>query len=229
MAFRKLFLVLALFGVSVSSGREIDLENPSAKLKRFLSDVIYVVEVGDRERFSKRLPESIVVNLHGQAVLKAVGDKHLTEFCKVSGVQKVEESSADGSAAKIEIYFGPEAELVKVANEMEKKITLDRGATYWTWWDGKNVINRAAIFVAIDKFSGAALEDKLIEQLMGAFGLPAKSKEFDESCISSKEQVLTNLQPLDKAILEFYYRAIPAGTKPQDVNKIFVEKWSEKR
>lgn len=227
---RKLLIVFVslFFGVSASSGREIDLEKPSPKLKRFLSDLIYVVEAGDRERFSKRLPESIIVNFNGQAAPKAVAEKHLTEFCRVTGVKRVEEASSGESTAKIEIYFDTKAELAKVAKETEKKISMDRGATYWIWWNGKNVINRATVFIATDKFSGAALEDKFIEQMMGVFGLPSRSKEFDESCLSSKEQVLTSLQPLDKAILEFYYRAIPAGTKPQDVDKIFLDKWSEK-
>ena len=124
MTIRKLFIVLvsSFFGASVSSGREIDLEKPSAKLKRFLSDVDYVVEAGDRERFSKRLPESIIVNFNGQAAQKAVTEKQLAEFfCKVTGVNKLENVSAAESAAKIEIYFGREAELVKVANELEKR------------------------------------------------------------------------------------------------------------
>jgi hypothetical protein len=106
---------------------------------------------------------------------------------------------------------------------------LERGFTYWTWWDDKKVISRAVIFIATDDLSGAALEDRFIEQLLGVFGLPARSKEFDESCLSAKEQVLTNLQPVDKAILQFYYRAVPAGTRPRDVDEIFREKWSKAR
>ena len=231
MAFSKslTLAVLTLLTITFAPAREIDLKKPTPKLKRFLSDLIYVVERGDREKISKRLPESIAISIHGQAEHKTVAEKHLNEFCKVTGVKKVDDVLSEESVAKIDIHFGSEAELVKLAKEMDNKITLDRGVTYWTWWNGKNIIDRAAIFVATDKFTGAALEDKLIEQMMGVFGLPAKSKEYEESCMSSKEQVMTSLQPLDKAILEFYYRAIPAGSKPQDVDKIFSEKWAEKR
>lgn len=231
MAFSKSLIlpVLTLFTITFATAREIDLKKPSPKLKRFLSDLIYVVELGDREKISKRLPEAIAISIHGQAGHKTVAEKHLNEFCKVTGVKKADDVFSEESVAKIDIHFGPEAELVKLAKEMDNKITLDRGVTYWTWWNGKNIIDRATIFVATDKFSGAALEDKLIEQMMGVFGLPAKSKEYEESCMSSKEQVMTSLQPLDKAVLEFYYREIPAGTKPQDVDKIFTEKWAEKR
>lgn len=221
------FLVSSFLAVSSSSGREIDLEKPSPKLRRFVSDIIFMVEIGDREKYSKRLPESIIVP-HGEAGPKAVTEKHLTEFCKITGVKRLEETSSEESAAKIDIYFGIQSELVKVANEMERKITVERGSAYWTWWDEQNTIDRAAVFISTDKLQGAALEDKLIEQLMGVFGLPARSKEFDESCVASKEQVLTSLQPLDKALLEFYYRAVPVGTKPQEVDKIFLEKWAVK-
>jgi hypothetical protein len=222
-------LLTPLLTVLPSSGGEIDLEKPSSKLRRFTSDVIFVVEAGDRERYSKRLPEFISVHFHGQPGLKPIVEKHLSDFCHITGVKKMEEGAHNQTAAKIDFHFGPQAELAKKAKDMERKITLERGITYWTWWDDKNTINRSVILIATDKLAGAALEDKLIEQLLGVFGLPARSKEFDQSCLSSKEQVLTSLQPLDKAILGFYYRAVPAGTRPQEVDTIFRDQWSKKR
>lgn len=210
-------------------GAEIDLEKPSSKLRRFTSDVIFVVEAGDREKYSKRLPETIIARYHGQANLKAMAEKHLVESCQITGIRRIDEKSPEQTTATIDIYFGTRAELTPVASEKERKITLDRGFTYWTWWNDMKVINRAVIFIVTDELSGDTLEDRYIEQLLGVFGLPARSKEFDESCLSAKEQVMKNLQPLDKAILEFYYRAVPPGTRPSDVDKIFREEWSKKR
>lgn len=221
-------LVMALLPFSSSSGRELDLEKPSSKLRRFASDVIFTVEAGDREKISKRLPKSIIAQIHGQPGQIAIAERHLKELCKITGVERIEAAAPDKIPLKIDLYFGPKAELVSVAGGMDSKITLDRGSTFWTWWDENGVIDRAAVFIATDKLSGAALEDRLIEQLFGAFGLPGRSKEFDESCLSLKEQVLTSLQPLDKAMLEFYYRAVPAGSGPRDVDTFFREEWSRK-
>ena len=221
-------LATALFPVSSSSGRELDLEKPSSKLRRFASDVIFTVEAGDREKISKRLPKSIIARIQGQPGQIAIAERHLKDLCKITGVERIEAAAPDKIPAKVDLYFGPKEELVPVAREMDAKITLDRGYTFWTWWDENGVIERAAVFIATDKLSGAAFEDRLIEQLFGAFGLPGRSKEFDESCLSLKEQVLTSLQPLDKAMLEFYYRAVPAGSGPRDVDTLFREEWSRK-
>ncbi len=223
---RLIVLLLAtLLSVSFLPGREIDLEKPSSELRRFASDVIFAVQAGDLDKKSKRLPQSIVVQFHGQAEPRAVAEKHLNKFCQITGVNKVE----GASGAKIDIYFNPQSELIPVAKEMERKITLDQGFAYWTWWDSKNTINRAVIFIATDKLSGAALEDKFLELLLGVYGLPSRSKEFDDSCLSLKEQVFTNLQPLDEALLEFYYRAVPVGTQPRDIDNLFRKEWIKKR
>ncbi len=220
-------LITYLLAISSSQGREIDIEKPSGQLRRFVLDTIFVVEVGDRERFSKRLPESINVQFHGEAGPIALAERHLSELCSLTGVKQVD-SVSDEAVAKIDIYFGPHNDLSKVANEINRKISLDSGQSSWTWWNEKRFINRAVIFVATDKFSGPSLEDAILDQSIRAFGLPSRSKEFDGSCLSTKEQVLTALQPLDKAVLGFYYRSIPAGSPPREVDKIFREQWAPK-
>lgn len=218
-------ILAILITVSSSLGREIELEKPSPKLRRFANDVIFEVEAGDREKFSKRLPAAIAVEFHGKPEPRPIAEKHLKELCEITGV-----TNMDGpGAAKIGIYFGTQEELAGIAKGMERKITLERGYTYWKWWDEGDTINRAVVFIATDKLSGAALEDRLLEQLLSVFGLPARSKEFDESCLSAEDQVLTSLQPVDKALLGFYYRAVPPGTTPGEFDDIFREKWSEKR
>lgn len=210
-------------------GREVELEKPTPKLRRFANDVIFEVEAGDREKFSKRLPATISVEFHGKPEPRPVADKHLKELCEITGVTKIDYPGATRGAAKIGIYFGTQEELADIAKGMERKITLERGYSYWKWWDEGDTIHRAVVFIATDKLSGAALEDRLLEQLLSVFGLPSRSKEFDESCLSAKDQVLTSLQPVDKALLGFYYRTVPAGTTPGEFDDIFREKWSGKR
>ena len=222
------FFLSQIFAVSSSSGREIDLGKPSAKIRRFISDVVFMVEAGDRERYSKRLPESIIVQYHGEVQPKAMAEKHLTEFCQITGVKVTQGAFVQPPVAKVDIHFGPQAELARLAKEMDRQITLPLGYTFWIWWDEKRIIDRAAVFLATDRLSDAALEDRYIELLLGVFGLPSHSKEYDESCLSTKEQVLTTLQPLDKAMLEFVYRAVPAGTKQRDIDKIFEQEWLKK-
>ena len=176
----------------------------------------------------KRLPEVVTVEFHGHEGPRLMAERHLAEFLQLSGVKRVGKPDGEQRTAKIGIYFGTQDELSKAAAELDRRITLARGYTYWIWWDEDKTINRAVAMVATDKVSGPALEDRLIEQLFGVFGIPARSDEFDESCLSSKDAVLTSLQPIDKALLEFYYRAVPPGTKPRDFDKLFREEWKKK-
>jgi len=224
-----LILATLLVVVTPSLSREVDLEKASSKLRRFANDVIFEVEAGDREKYSKRLPEAVIVEYFGQPQPKPTAEKHMAEFLELTGIKKIDKAVEGTKSASIGIYFGSQDELAKSAKEIDRQITLERGYTYWTWWDEDKTINRAVVFMATDKLSGLALEDRLIEQLFGVFGLPARSNEFDESCLSSEEQVLTTLQPIDKALLNFYYRAVPAGTKPRDFEKIFRDEWEKKR
>jgi len=226
---RTVSLLTLFLAVTATNGCEIELEKPSAKLRRFANDVIFEVEAGDREKYSKRLPAAIAVEFHGKPEPRPMAEKHLKELCEITGITKIDGPGAVPGAAKIGIYFGTQEELAGIAKGMERKITLKRGYTYWKWWDEGDTIERAVVFIATDKLSGAALEDRLLEQLLSIFGLPARSREFDESCLSAKDQVLTSLQPIDKALLSFYYRAVPAGTTPGEFDDIFREEWSAKR
>lgn len=223
-----LSLATLLVVATPTLSQEVDLEKPSSKLRRFASDVIFEVEAGDREKYSKRLPEAVIVTYYGQPQLRPTAEKHLAEFLKLTGTKRIDKAVEGTKSATIGIYFGSHDELKKAAQEIDRQITLQRGYTYWTWWDEDRMINRAVVFIATDKLSGLALEDRLIEQFFGVFGLPARSNEFHESCLSSEEKILTTLQPIDKALLSFYYRAVPAGTRPRDFDKIFREKWAKK-
>jgi hypothetical protein len=178
---RRLLVLSALSVLPSTLAGEVEMEKASSKLRRFATDVIFVVEAGVRESYSKRLPDSILVDVVGQAPGGLV-EKHVSEFCAITGVKKLEPSAAGGKETKVTIYFGSQAEL----------------------------------------------EDKFIEHLLGVFGLSSRSREFEESCLSSKEQVMTSLQPVDKAVLAFYYRAVPSGTKPRELEKLFREKWAPK-
>ncbi|MEY4482598.1 MAG: hypothetical protein RL693_50, partial [Verrucomicrobiota bacterium] len=162
---------------SLIFGREIDLDKPSPKLRRFASDCIYVVELGNQERYSKRLTEAIAIEFHGQQAPKPIAEKHLAEFIQLTGLKIVDKQLPAEVITKIDFYFSTQADLAKAAKDIDREINVGRGYAYWTWWNPDKKINRAVVMIATDKLSGPALEDRLIEQLLGVFGLPARSDE----------------------------------------------------
>lgn len=72
--------------------------------------------------------------------------------------------------------------------------------------------------MSTQSLSGARFEDKMLENLIAVFGCPSKSDLTDESCMAEKEAVNTSLKPLDKAVLTFLYKEVPAGTRPAELN-----------
>ncbi len=222
--FSCLLLGMLTLGSGAVSGGEVDLTKPSSNLRRFVSDVVFVAKAGNREKYSKRLPKITTFNVHGNPESKKLVSKHLSEIAIAAGVELREVSVNEN--AIIEFYFGPEAELTKQAKDINVAIDLRFGSAYRVWFDANRVANQGVVFFATDMLEGPALEDRLIVMILGVFGLPSNSDEVAPSCLSEdEEEVFTKLQPVDRAVLEFYYRAVPAGTKPRELDKIFREQW----
>ena len=238
---KQLFLI-ALLALSIIPTRaaEIDLSKPSSKLRCFLGDVIFVVEAGDRERHSKRLRPKIQATYQSTPAEQKIVEAKLSDFNDLAGLEvtaagKPEESAAsvapvetsDENTAKITFYFGESAALADIAKNVSPQVSLDRGYSYWTWWDDKRIITRAVVYICRDKVAGKVMEARLVELLLGVYGLPAKSGETDDSCLAEKTHEFTSLQPVDKAVLKFYYKSVPADTKPAELDKIFREQWGK--
>lgn len=216
--------ILALSSIWVSA-RDIDTTKYSAKLRRFITDVIFEVEAGDREKYSKKLPSVVSVSYHCNPAQQQLAESKLNEFLEATGVKIGTEPKKGELLTKIDIYLGKREALQPLAYDKDKEISLDRGCAYWNWWNNDRVITESVIFICTDRLNGRELESKLVEQLFGTFGLPNKSKETDSSCLAMKDQEYTSLQPIDLKVLNFYYRAVPAGTKPREVDKIIRAQW----
>ena len=218
--------------ISLSAfARDLKFDKYSSKLRRFVSDVVFVVDHGDREKYAKRLPAKISVTYHATPAEKQLAGKKLAQFLDATSVEIVDgsDSKSEGeTVADIQIYFGETTALQKEASKHGDQIQVGNGYVFWTWWDDDRVIEKAVVFIGTDRLSGKNLEDRLIEQLFGVFGLPSKSGEADNSCMTDDDNaVFTELQPLDLALLKFYYTHIPAGTKPAEAAEIVREKWGK--
>lgn len=221
-------LTFLAFTNLTSIAKDLDPAKYSSGLRRFIGDVVYEVEAGDRDKYFKRLPANLKLNHHCDAAHQQLCDTRLKPFLEATSVSI--ESPADSSApvATLDVYFGDSKSMETKAAEISKEITTTRGFTYWKWWDTNNVTTRAVIMICTDRFNGPELEDKLIEQLLGVFGLPSTSNAADNSCMAEHEKTFTALQPLDQAVLKFLYTHVPAGTRPADLNKLVREAWEPK-
>lgn len=221
---RFLFISLLALVPVPSFSKDFDFSKYSTKLRGFISDVVFEVEAGQREKYSKRVYDAIAVTYHGDAAQKKLAEEKLGLLLKATGVT-TKEAVPEEILTRLDIYFGDQASLRATAAGISKEISLDRGCTFWTWWDDQRIITKAVVFISTDQLPAPKTEDKLLEMLLGAFGLPARSDATDQSCLSLSDPVFTTLQPIDEALLRFYYRDVPPGTKPTDLDKIVREKW----
>ena len=221
---KRIFLPALVVLVANASARDFDFSKYSTKVRNFISDVAFEVEAGDREKYSKRLAPAIDLTVHGDVVQKTMVEAKIAPFLAASGVTS-NGPAPDGTRAKIDVYFGDSGTLTPVAAGISKDISLDLGATYWTWWTDGRVINRAVIFICTDKIAANRIEDKVVEKLLAVFGFPSTSRESDQSCLAASDPNFVTLQPLDVALIKFYYKEVPAGTKPSELDKIVREKW----
>lgn len=225
------FTIIALtlvFSTLVASAREISPEKYSSKLRSFITDVVYEVEAGDRDKKFKRMAPYLQVTIHGDQNAGAAFNSKLKEFLDATGVSSEKPQGGSAVVCDLQVYFGTTADIKTKAADIDKQIGFKDGATYWKWWDGSDTVDRAVIFVSTDEFKGPALNDRLVELLLGVFGLPSQSKRADNSCLSMKDEIKPSLQPLDIAVLKFLYTSVPAGTRPSALKKLVRENWPKR-
>ena len=219
MKFHLVLFSLAL--VTPGFSREEDFSKPSTKLKRFIEDVVYVVEAGDKESCSKRwlVAPRLVVN-SSDIGLKEFVERSYTDICKEAKLGAPGEQS-------LTVSIGDSKELNALASQYEKKISLQSGHCYWIRWNEDRSIKDAVVFLCVDRVAGMAAQDVLLEDLLGSFGFPAKSREFDKTCLSMKPSLMGSLSPLDRKMISFYYTHVPPGTRKVDFRKRFDENWGK--
>lgn len=228
----KYILTLTAFSLSIVAGtvhaRDVDPTKYSTSLRSFITDVVYEVDAGNRDKKFKKLAPHLQLKIHGDRNSEAVFDTKLNEFLAVTGVTTEKPEGESMVTCDLQVYFGSTAAIKEKAADIDKKILFNDGATYWKWWDSTDTVNRAVIFVSTDEFKGKALEDRLVELLLAVFGLPSQSNKANNSCLSIKEGINPSLQPLDTAVLKFLYQSVPAGARPSDLNTLIRDKWPKR-
>lgn len=222
-----LALVHSLF-TSTLNAREVDPAKYSSRLSSFIADVVYEVEAGDRDKKFKKLAPHLKLQINGDKDSETIFNAKLKEFLAVTGVTNEKPEGSLTPTCDLRVYFGSTASIREKAAEIDKKIMFKDGATYWKWWDDNHTVIGAAIFISTDEFKGEKLEDRLVEILLGVFGLPSQSKSADNSCLSMEEDIKTSLQPLDIEVMKFLYQSVPAGARPSELKKLIRDKWDKR-
>ncbi len=214
--------------VGTANARDVDPSKYSTSLRTFITDVVYEVEAGDRDKKFKKLAPHLQIKMHGDKNGEVIFNTKLKQFLAATGVTTEKPQGESGITCDLQVYFGSTADIKAKAADIDKEISFKDGATYWKWWDGTHTVNRVVIFVSTDEFKGEALEDRIVELLLAVFGLPSQSKRADNSCLSTDDKIKPSLQHLDIAVLNFLYQSVPAGTSPTELKNLIRGKWPKR-
>lgn len=80
-------------------------------------------------------------------------------------------------------------------------------------------------FLCSDRVSGDEARDTLLADLIGAFGFPSQSSEFDDCRLLKRGSPQPVLTPVDRKDINFCYKHVPPGTKASGLKKIFKDHW----
>lgn len=83
------------------------------------------------------------------------------------------------------------------------------------------------MFLFTDRTGGDKAKDLLLTNILGAYGFPSTSKEFEETAFTSLDKVFTGLTPLDTKAIRFFYTHVPPGQTAQEVKRIVEVSWEK--
>lgn len=195
------------------------------KQTKLIEDVIYVVQQGDQTPVSHRWTEPPQLEVNStDADLKKFMETSFADVCKETGMT-LPPGTTQAAGGKIVVHIGPSKELEKVAKKEGADISLSAGRFCWTWWDEKKSHTEAVIYLYTDRHNGQTAKHLLLHDLLGVFGLPARSKEIDDCVVSEKSDEPTVLTPLDRNVLRFFYTHVPPNTDARALKKLIKEHW----
>lgn len=196
-------------------------DSSARKHQRFVEDVVYVIEKGDNEPFSRRwiaLPNLVMQST--DPALQKQAEVIFADICKEAGLVEAPKGGGD-----MVVHIGPSRELNKIAKEEKVLLTPSTRHQFWMWWNEYHQLTRAVIFLCTDRVEGPEAIDTLRRDMVAAIGFPSRSAEVDDCCMSKKSSLLSGLTDIDRKIIHFYYTQVPPGTKPAEFKRIFKEQW----
>ncbi len=186
-----------------------------AKIRRFVEDVVF-----GKERGSMRWLEAPRLVLHSSdPELKAFVVAAYDEICK-------EAKLSTPGPLELSVYIGSSVELGKM-DSIKKRLS---GQTEHSWWyqgDHDWNLKYADVILCSDRLSGAAAKNTLLKDMLRGFGLIGESREFEESCLSTKITQRTELSELDRQLIRFQYGHLASGTRKADLRKMVDAYWNQ--
>jgi hypothetical protein len=216
---KRLLALLSVFMAASAYSGEAEFSAASGKVKRFVEDVVYMVSAGKREPYSKRwlaAPRLVVQSTDPE--LASFVENAYAEICREAGLE------AAGDSA-LTIHIGPSRSLVEIAAKKSRSLDLRAGHTNWIWWNEDRSIHDAVIFLCVDRAPAASAHHLLLGHLLATFGFPSRSTEFNETRLSSKDTTTSELTPLDRKLIGFYYAHVPPGTRKSELRKLVDAHW----
>lgn len=209
---------VSLFGVITTIVADEQLD----KFRKFAIEVLFIVQAGDREHSVQKLPDLFYYGVSSpDAGLEKAVEGMIEEIAKAAGINPVKATTFDKALFKV--YVGREEDLRRLARrEYSRELKLAGGAGYWRFYNANKVVTEAAVFLCGDVIRDDGRRRlNLLRTILGAFGFPTASSVYENSVFNGAAA----LQEVDRRLIEFVYKHVPAGSDEGDVRALARNWW----
>ena len=235
-----LWLVLAFLTlptpVSPLSGGALLSQQPTVKEQErqtllFAGDVLTKIEYSAGSqivRWVKPPTISVFGNANGNRAVMAATLREINSALP-KNMQVVQLNDGDRGAS-MKIFFVKLKDFAKVAAMFQFQYVEGNNGFFYMKWNGKFELTEAIILIAEDKLTGKSLSHFVLEETVQSLGMGGDSERFPKSIFYENQSLkqfgdATQLSPLDRKLVRFFYDHVPAGATAIEVGQLYERHW----
>lgn len=218
----RIFSICFLITVSnvLSKGQASRINEP--ELKSLFVDVAFNPEFGEQNSRIKKWAENVRVFIKNpeQTLLVEEFEKIREEINKLTSSVQMERVE-DESEANFIIFFSRQNEYARFEPNAKSYLAGNFGF-FWTYWNSKNEITRASMYVDIFRTKDASCQKHLLrEELTQAMGLMNDTDRYESSIFYSRWTCTSTYSKRDEEVLRlFLSKEIKPGMSLGQVKKL---------
>jgi hypothetical protein len=131
-------------------------------------------------------------------------------------------------SADLKVYFTELAEFDAIGQQHGFPYVQGNWGYFYMFWNGNREIQQGYVLIATDMLSGSSLRHFTFEEVTQVLGLSNDSGLFPDSIFYSDGSdggAATELSPLDRKLLSFFYKHVPPGSDKVKLGQAFDAHW----
>jgi hypothetical protein len=131
-------------------------------------------------------------------------------------------------SAELKVYFTELSEFDAIGQQHGFPYVQGNWGYFYMFWNENREIQQGYVLLATDQLSGPSLRHFTFEEVTQVLGLSNDSELFPDSIFYSNGSdggAATELSPLDRKLLSFFYKHVPPGSDKVKLGQAFDAHW----